>query len=193
MAKLVILSQGMTGRSHELKVDKTTIGRVDDNTFPIAESSVSSHHCEILLRGEDVVVKDLNSTNGTFINGNQITGEAVLKPGQTLKLGQIELKLEVDGAAPTAPSASAPAPTSTPAPAPAATSKKGPDNTVVMTRGVNLSDLEQGSKGFDTSGKGFTKKDNKANKIFLIVAIVVGVIILALVAYALLSASKPTP
>jgi hypothetical protein len=48
MAKLVILSSGMTGRSHELKVDKTTIGRVDDNTFPIAESSVSSHHCEVL-------------------------------------------------------------------------------------------------------------------------------------------------
>ena len=51
MAKLVILSQGMTGRSHELKVDKTTIGRVEDNTFQIAEPSVSSHHCEMLLRG----------------------------------------------------------------------------------------------------------------------------------------------
>ena len=93
MAKLVILSQGMTGRSHELKVDKTTIGRVDDNTFQIAEASVSSHHCEYLLRGADVVVKDLNSTNGTFINGEKIT-EAVLKPGQTLRLGQIELRLE---------------------------------------------------------------------------------------------------
>ena len=44
MAKLVILSPGMTGRSHDLKGDKTTIGRVDDNVFPIAEASVSSHH-----------------------------------------------------------------------------------------------------------------------------------------------------
>ena len=187
MAKLVILSQGMAGRSHELKVDKTTIGRVDDNTFPIAEPSVSSHHCEILLRGADVVVHDLNSTNGTFINGNQITGEAVLKPGQVLKLGQIELKLEVEGAA-SAPSA--PAAPSSPSPASAAT-KKTSDNTVPMTRGVSLTDLEQGSKGFDTSGKGFTKKDNKANKIFLIVAIVIGVIIVALVLVALMSASKP--
>ena len=189
MAKLVILSQGMAGRSHELKVDKTTIGRVDDNTFPIAEPSVSSHHCEILLRGADVVVHDLNSTNGTFINGNQITGEAVLKPGQVLKLGQIELKLEVEGeaSAPSAPAAPSPA---SPAPASAAT-KKTSDNTVPMTRGVSLTDLEQGSKGFDTSGKGFTKKDNKANKIFLIVAIVIGVIIVALVLVALMSASKP--
>ncbi len=185
MAKLVILSQGMTGRSHELKVDKTTIGRVDDNTFPIAESSVSSHHCEILLRGADVVVNDLNSTNGTFINGDKITGEAVLKPGQVLRLGQIELRLEVDGAPP------APAP-ATGAPAPAAAQKKVSDNTVAMQRGVSLTDLEQGARGFDTStGKGFTKKDNKGNKIFLIAAIVVGVIIVGLVLFALMSASKP--
>ena len=62
---------------------------------------------------------------------------------------------------------------------------------MAMTRGVNLTDLEQGAKGFDTSGKGFTKKDNKANKIFLIVAIVVGVIILGIVLFALMSASSP--
>lgn len=183
MAKLVILSQGMTGRAHDLKVDKTTIGRVDDNTFPIAESSVSSHHCEILLRGNDVVVNDLNSTNGTFINGDKITGEAVLKPGQILRLGQVELRLEVEGATP------APAPAASAAPAPAP--KKNADNTVVMQRGVSLTDLEQGSRGFDTHGKGFSKKDNKGNKIFLYAAIGVGVLIVILVVVALMSASKP--
>lgn len=182
MAKLVILSQGITGRAHELKVDKTTIGRVDDNTFPIAESSVSSHHCEIILRGNDVVVNDLNSTNGTFINGDKITGEAVLKPGQILRLGQIELRLDVEGVA------SAPAPS---APATAAP-KKGPDNTVTMQRGVSLTDLEQGSRGFDTHGKGFTKKDNKGNKIFLIAAIVIGVIIVGLVIVAIMKAGSPS-
>lgn len=182
MAKLVILSQGMTGRTHELKVDKTTIGRVDDNTFPITEASVSSHHCEILLRGEDIVVNDLNSTNGTFINGDKITGEAVLKPGQILRLGQVELRLDVEGApAPPPPAAAAPA-----------SAKKGPDNTVVMQRGVSLTDLEQGARGFDSSGKGFTKKDNKGNKIFLIVAIVVGVIIAGLVVVAIMKAGSPT-
>src|SRR3989442_6302812 len=97
MAKLVVLSAGMTGRTHELKVDKTTIGRVEDNTFQIAEPSVSSHHCEILMRGVDVVVKDLNSTNGTFINGEKVS-ETVLKPGQVLRLGQIEMRLDTEGA-----------------------------------------------------------------------------------------------
>src|SRR5216684_3436071 len=126
MAKLVVLSAGMTGRTHELKVDKTTIGRVEDNTFQIAEPSVSSHHCEVLLRGPEVVVRDLNSTNGTFINGEKVT-ETVLKPGQVLRLGQIEMRLETD-----AP--------------PAAPGKKAVDHTMVMQRGVSLTDLEQGAR-----------------------------------------------
>src|SRR5215471_15559046 len=131
MAKLVLLSAGMTGRTHDLKAEKTTVGRVEDNTFQIAEPSVSSHHCEVLLRGADVVVRDLNSTNGTFINGEKVT-EAVLKPGQTLRLGQIEIRLEAEGAASVPP----PPPAGAPAPAPAApvTSKKG-DSTMVMQRG----------------------------------------------------------
>src|SRR5580765_1675181 len=119
MAKLVLLSAGMTGRTHDLKVDKTTIGRVEDNTFPIAEPSVSSHHCEILMRGSEVVVRDLNSTNGTFINGEKVT-ETVLKPGQILRLGQIEMRLETD------------------APPAAGAAKKPVDHTMVMQRGVKL-------------------------------------------------------
>lgn len=186
MAKLVILSQGMTGRSHELKVDKTTIGRVDDNTFPIPEASVSSHHCEVLLRGSEVVIRDLDSTNGTFVNGQKIT-ESVLKPGQTLRLGQVEMRLEVDGqSAPAAPPSGASVTT------PAATPGKKAESTIVMQQGVSLTELESGTpRAFDTASKGFTKKDNKANKIFLIAAIVVGVIIVALVLIAWFSASTP--
>jgi pSer/pThr/pTyr-binding forkhead associated (FHA) protein len=160
MVKLVVLSEGMTGRTHELKVDKTTIGRVEDNTFPVPEPSVSSHHCEVLLRGGEVVVKDLDSTNGTYINGERIT-ESALKPGQILRLGQIEIRLETDAAQP---------------------AKKAADQTLVVPRGVSLTELEVGSKGggFDTTSKGFSKKEDKGGKIFWIAAIVVGVIIVAL-------------
>ena len=56
MAKLVVLTDTLKGLSHELKVERTTVGRVEDNTFPIAEASVSSHHAEILLKGTDVVI-----------------------------------------------------------------------------------------------------------------------------------------
>ena len=158
MAKLVVLSVGMTGRTQELKVDKTTIGRVEDNTFQIAEPSVSSHHCEVLLRGNDVVVRDLNSTNGTYVNGEKVT-ESVIKPGQILRLGQIEIRLETD--------------------APAAPAKKQIDQTLVMQRGVSLNELEKGTRtsGFDTKGSGFSKKNDKGNKIFWIVAALVGLAI----------------
>jgi len=171
----------MAGRSHELKVDKTTIGRVEDNTFPIVEPSISSHHCEILLRGSEVVVRDLNSTNGTFVNGEKVT-ETVLKPGQILRLGQIEMRLEAG-----APAAPGTAPAPAPAPSTSGPAKKPVDHTMVMQRGVKLDDLEQGQRaaGFDTTSSGFSKKDNKVNKIFIILGVILGVVIAGLLLYAL--------
>jgi predicted component of type VI protein secretion system len=174
MAKLVLLSTGFTGRTQDLKLEKTTIGRVEDNTFQIAEPSVSSHHCEVIVKGEEVLVRDLNSTNGTFINGEKVT-EKVLKPGQLLRLGQIEMRLETD------------TPTAGPM-------KKPIDQTMVMKpqRGVSLTDLEQGTRagGFDSKGTGFSKKNNKANKIILIGGIVLGTVIALLLAYFLYEFSK---
>lgn len=180
MPKLVVLSAGLSGRKHELNVDKTTIGRVEDNTFQIAEPSVSSHHCEILLQGSDVLIKDLNSTNGTFINGEKIS-EAVLKPGQTLRLGQIELQLETEGHPVTVPAAPAAPPP--PAPASAPTGKKT-DHTMMVPRGVSLNELSEGARpaGFDTTSKAFSKKTNKTNKWFLIgagiIVVIVGIVFL---------------
>jgi pSer/pThr/pTyr-binding forkhead associated (FHA) protein len=176
MAKLVVLNAALAGRSHELNVEKTTIGRVEDNSFQIAEPSVSSHHCEIYVHGSEVVVKDLNSTNGTFINGEKII-EAVLKPGQVLRLGQIEIRLENGAGTPaSAPSASAPAP----APAPVAGAMKKPLDQTVVVRGVSLNELEQGPRtsGLDTASKAFTKKTNKTNRWFIIAGIVAAVAIL---------------
>jgi len=187
MAKLVVLSAGFNGRTHDLNVDKTTIGRVEDNTFQIADPSVSSHHCEIVLRGTDVVIHDLGSTNGSFINGEKIS-ESVLKPGQTLKLGQIELQLVPDGAPmpamkpAAAPAASSPAPAA-PAPVPSQQKQKM-DSTMVVPRGVNLNELSaEGARptGFDTSGKGFSKKKNNTNMLFVYVGIgllvVIGIVL----------------
>jgi pSer/pThr/pTyr-binding forkhead associated (FHA) protein len=175
MAKLVILTQGLTGRAHELNVDRTTIGRVEDNLFQIAEPSVSSHHCEVHLHGSEVLIRDLNSTNGTFINGEKIT-ESVLKPGQTLRLGNVELKLEAPG--------TAAAPASGPAPGPA---KRQVEATMVIPRGVSLSELESGGRplGFDTS-KEFSKKRNKAGIYFWLGAGIVILLIVGLLIYALI-------
>ncbi|MGA2801611.1 MAG: FHA domain-containing protein [Verrucomicrobiota bacterium] len=173
MAKLVIQTEGKSGRAYELKVDKTTIGRVEDNMFQIPEQSISSHHCEVLLRGADVVIKDLDSTNGTFINGEKIT-EGVLKPGQTLRLGQVELQLETGTAG--TPTASVPPPV------------KKKDSTMVMPpRGVSLSDLESGGErtvALDAN-KAFSKKRNQIGIYFWIFAgvVILVIIVLLIVAF----------
>jgi|ERR1035437_352571 hypothetical protein len=164
MLKLVLLSSGMTGRTQELKQEKTTIGRLEDNTLQVAEPSVSSHHCEILLRGTEVVIRDLNSTNGTYISGEKIT-EKVLKPGQILRLGQVEMRLEAD-------TSSAPG-------------KMHLDRTTVISGGVKLTELEQTARGvgFDTKSSGFSKKDNRVNQIFIIIGVTLGLVILGLLLY----------
>ena len=163
MPRLVILSEGLTGKAHELKVEKTTIGRVEDNTFQIPEASVSSHHCEVLLRGSDLVLRDLNSTNGTFINGQPLTGEAVLKPGQIIRLGQVEMRLEnVEAKSPV--------------------SKKLPDQTMVIPQGVKLGqDTSTKVVAFDKAKTGFAKKNNTGTKIFITIAIVVGLVIIVVI------------
>jgi pSer/pThr/pTyr-binding forkhead associated (FHA) protein len=184
MAKLVILTQGLTGRAHELNVDRTTVGRVEDNMFQIAETSVSSHHCEVLLRGSDVVVKDLNSTNGTFINDQPVTTESVLKPGQTLRIGTVELKLD-DGTAASTPANTTPD-------APAKTPPKKQEATMVVPRGVSLTELESGGRppAFDTTA--FSKKRNRAGIYFWIAAgvVVVVIVVLLLVALSQINHSK---
>ena len=184
MAKLVILTQGLTGRAHELNVDRTTIGRVEDNMFQIAEPSVSSHHCEVHLHGNEVLIRDLNSTNGTFINGEKIA-ESVLKPGQTLRLGNVELKLEGAGA-PAAPAAGT-------APAGPSAPKRQVEATMVIPRGVSLSELESGGRppGLDTS-KEFSKKRNKVSIYFWLGAGIVILLIVGLLIYAISLVNTPT-
>ncbi len=119
MSRIVVISEALSGLSHELGGHWITIGRGDKNAFQIVEKSVSNQHCEVLLRGNELVVRDLRSTNGTFIGGKTIS-EAVLQPGQTLRLGTVELRLEISEPAPGAAppeTVTAPAGVSSPAPA----------------------------------------------------------------------------
>ena len=166
MPRLVLLSEGYTGRTYELKVDKTTVGRVSDNAFEIPEASVSSHHGEILLRGNDVIVRDLNSTNGTFINGERVTGEATLKPGQILRLGTIEMRLETGESA-------------------AAKPKQTFDKTRVIPQGVKAEELEGQGGAPEFKKTGFEPRRGSGAKAFVIAAIVIGVVLIAALVWVL--------
>jgi pSer/pThr/pTyr-binding forkhead associated (FHA) protein len=87
----------LIGLNHSWAIDLAPglnrIGRNPTNDFRIPDASVSSFHCEISVSADSVVVTDLGSTNGTFVDGQMIQ-QSELKPGQTLRLGQAEFKLE---------------------------------------------------------------------------------------------------
>ncbi len=186
MAKLVVLTQSMAGRSIDLASERTTVGRVEDNAVQIAEPSVSSRPCEMLLRGNDVVVTDLGSTNGTFINGEKIS-ESVLKPGQTLRLGNVELKLDAPGAPVSAPASTPPsaapgtpaAPSSAP-PAPATPPPPKKEPAKAAAGGVSLKDFESGTRtpAFDTNTIFTKKKKGKALYFWIAVGVVLVIIVI---------------
>ncbi len=164
MAKLVVLSEGLTGLSYELKAERTTIGRADDNNFQIAEASVSSHHCELLHKGNDLLVRDLKSTNGTYVNGEQVT-EGTLKPGQILRLGQVEIRFETGAGVPAA--------------------KKPLDKTMVIPQGVKVQELDQANRPLIEANTAFVKKTNKTNLLFVVIGIVFGIVIVVSILFAI--------
>ena len=93
MAKLVVKTEGLGSELIDLMLGATRIGRSPDADFQISHPTVSSFHCELVLRESGVTVRDLESTNGTFVNDRRIS-EAELHEGETLRLGDVELLVE---------------------------------------------------------------------------------------------------
>ena len=97
MAKLIFIDKALDGRVYELTGEKTTVGRSSDNTLAIRDSSISGKHCEILVYGPEVIVRDLGSRNGTFVNGKRLANEQwQLKAGQIVRFGSVKARLEMD-------------------------------------------------------------------------------------------------
>jgi hypothetical protein len=95
MVRLRIEGRAYGLREILLKPGLNRLGRIADNDFQINDDSISSHHCQIELKDDVITVRDLNSSNGTFIDGKPIQ-EAVLHPGQVLCLGTAPMICQVD-------------------------------------------------------------------------------------------------
>jgi hypothetical protein len=90
MPRLVAQSPEFSGKSFNLTGGEITVGRVADNQVQVEHASVSGHHAILTLDALDYVIKDLDSTNGTRINGERITQQK-LRRNDILRLGNIEL------------------------------------------------------------------------------------------------------
>jgi hypothetical protein len=114
MARLIVQSSEQhTGQIIELKPGVTRFGRGARNDYPLNDPAVSDQHCEVLVDHDLVFVRDLNSTNGTFIN-HQPVHESMLYAGQVLQIGPLEMVLDASEVRVTLPEIpAAPLPAST--------------------------------------------------------------------------------
>ena len=95
MPRLIVSIGSPSQWEAALKPGVNSIGRNPDNDIEIADDKVSGSHCQIVVEGDRVLLRDLGSTNGTFVNRARIE-EAVLKSGQTFHLGSVAMLFDAD-------------------------------------------------------------------------------------------------
>lgn len=93
MARLRKLNDGGPAEILELHLGANLFGRDQECDFPIKHASVSARHCELILSADGVLLRDFDSTNGTFVNDAPVR-QAVLLPGQILRVGSVAFVVE---------------------------------------------------------------------------------------------------
>jgi pSer/pThr/pTyr-binding forkhead associated (FHA) protein len=89
MSKLALQYEGIVLKEYALGTG-VTIGRLPDNAVIIDNPAVSGHHARVYLEGNQVVLEDLRSTNGTFVNGRPVTRQ-ILHHGDEVLVGKHQL------------------------------------------------------------------------------------------------------
>lgn len=91
--RLVITSGGKAGLEVPLGSEPLTIGRASDAGLQIRDDYTSTHHARLLLWGSDWVIQDLDSTNGTFVDGQRIDSPTQVPIGVPVKVGATTFEL----------------------------------------------------------------------------------------------------
>ena len=94
LASFLFRTGDLKGKRLPIKVPVVNIGRGDYNDVVIADPSVSTMHAKLQRREAIWILTDLGSTNGTFVEGERLTGEMPLSPGTTLKFGDVSALFE---------------------------------------------------------------------------------------------------
>jgi hypothetical protein len=86
--QLVMRSGPTPGATYPLEGDQLTIGRDSANGVAINDAEISRKHARLTFQGGKYVIEDLGSTNGTFVNGQRLSGPFVLKGGDVVSFGE---------------------------------------------------------------------------------------------------------
>jgi len=95
MGKLVVSLDGVVIKEVQITKDKTTLGRRPYNDIVIDNLAVSGEHAVLQMVGQDVFIEDLNSTNGTYINGKAVKKQ-LLAHNDTVEVGKYKIKFMVE-------------------------------------------------------------------------------------------------
>ncbi len=96
LVRLKILHGSNAGKEIKIPVPKCIIGRGDDCHLRPQSDAVSRHHCSIITTDTEVIVRDMSSRNGTYVNGERVGEEAVLLSGDVLRIGPLEFELAIE-------------------------------------------------------------------------------------------------
>jgi pSer/pThr/pTyr-binding forkhead associated (FHA) protein len=94
LAHLVVRSGALQGQRLAIRTPVVNVGRADYNDLILPDDSVSTVHAKFQRREGIWVIVDLESTNGTFVDGERIPGEATLAPGALIRFGEVRAFFE---------------------------------------------------------------------------------------------------
>jgi pSer/pThr/pTyr-binding forkhead associated (FHA) protein len=91
MPKMIVSIDGVVIKEVQLSKDRTTLGRRPYNDIVIDNLAVSGEHAVLLMNGNEVYLEDLNSTNGTYVNGKAVKKQ-LLQNSDTVEIGKYKIK-----------------------------------------------------------------------------------------------------
>jgi pSer/pThr/pTyr-binding forkhead associated (FHA) protein len=92
--RLLVISGPQAGEVFDLEPGELIIGREEGSPIWLWDPKVSHHHALLHRQGDQVIVEDSHSTNGTMVNGARISFPTALAPGDVITVGDVQLRLE---------------------------------------------------------------------------------------------------
>jgi pSer/pThr/pTyr-binding forkhead associated (FHA) protein len=98
--KLRVIGGKNDGKELEIKVPEFLIGRGDGVNLRPKSDLISRHHCAVILEDGQAFIKDLESRNGTHLNGERISGKVKMQVGDRLRVGRLQFEVLIDHGSP---------------------------------------------------------------------------------------------
>ena len=91
---VILTEKGGPTQRLDFDAEEITVGRVDENDICLPKGNISKKHTKIVVKDGKIIVLDLKSTNGTFVNGKKLAGPQVIQPSDTVYIGDFILNVE---------------------------------------------------------------------------------------------------